>query len=62
MKNVIVVALVVAFELCSGDFRAHVIQVQKDAVEGAKSCPAAAYCGVAHLIQSKLAVTIADPH
>ena len=62
MNNVIVVALVVAFKLCPGNFRAHVIQVQKDAVEGAKSCPAAAYCGVAHFIQSLLAVTIADPH
>ena len=48
LDYVIVVALIVAFEFCSGNFRTHVIHVHKHAGQGSKSCPAAADGGVAN--------------
>ena len=61
MNDVVVVALISAFELGSRNFETHVVHVGKQATERAESCAAAADDRMFHLMQNFVAVALADP-
>ena len=61
MNDIIMVALIRAFELRSRNFETHVVHVGKQATERAESCAAAADDRFFHVMQNFVAVALADP-